>query len=451
LDFTAATTPFPTALEAPHAGVLKRILSLHMTTGNFSVPLTWMETDVLSASQSKQVARDIKAVGELNAMVEATGFHSLPVANQSGFETKVLGSISNATEVGSSNTVLITLNEKYGTIHNFRPGMVIDVVAGDRTDGGTLQDGIATDGTDRRNYDNSNVYVHVIIQDVDYINRQFTVVGVNNSTGAIEPWADDVTGTVLGSWGITTDNNEVNQYDYIVLRDCSVYTAGTRPMPSWGLEDWMKSSGQILGGSAADEALDLDTYSQFKSSVTAISGPLTEDVLNKYVGNYLDAYPGLGLDTIITTNGVTQKHLQQFGLYNNKNFYDRQGKSLNAKGGWSEVNYEFNGRILRWIVDPMCLKNRLYALQLSNGNIKRYVPPTITSGDAMISGASAGLNGEIQFLAPAGGHTGVFMVARTSSGAVLDILEAPFFQYNLIAPIMPNGVKLTDLTETSLT
>jgi hypothetical protein len=212
----------------------------------------------------------------------------------------------------------------------------------------------------------------------------------------------------------------------------------------------MKTSGTIMGGASNAEALDVDLYSQFRSLVQAVSGPLTDDVLNKYVGNYLDSYPGLSLDTIITTNGVTQKYLQQFGLYNNRKFYDSQGKSLNAKGGWSEVAYEFNGRMLRWIVDPMCAAGRLYCAKFQGGNIKRYQPPTI-SQSGPLGGVGAGTDGEVQFLAPVGGHTGVFMLARTSGGAVMDVLEAPFHQYNLIAPIDPRGVKLTGLTEVART
>lgn len=439
IDFVNASSPFPTALEAPHAGSLKRTLTLHMTTGNFSVPVTWMQSDALSASQIKQVARDIKAVGDLRAMVEASGFHSYQATSASGYIVKVLGMVNSVAEVGTSNTVTVTLLEQYGTIHNFRVGQVIEFWASAGTEASALQDGTATDGTDCRNYTPATAYyVHAIIQDVDYINRRFTMVGVNDNTGAIVAWAN-ATG-----WQGT---NGIAQYDYIVLKDCASYAdTGNRPMPTWGLEDWIKSSGYILGGSSGSEALDLDTYSQFKSNVTDISGPLTEDVLNKHVGNYLDAYPGLSLDTIITTNGVTQKFLQQYALNNNKYFYDRAGKSLNVQGGWAEVGYEFNGRVLRWIVDPMCLKERLYALKLQGGNVKRYVPPTISGGDERIAGG-AGTDGEVQFLAPIGGHTGVFMVARTSTGAALDILEAPFFQYCLIAPIDPRGIKLTNLTE----
>jgi len=445
LNFSSLSSPFPKAVEAPHAGTLKRQIPLHMTTGNFSVPLTWMQTDALDASQMKQVGMDIKAVGDLRAMVEATGFHSY-VASSASYEVKVLGVVNAVTEISSSNVVTVTLHEEYGTIHNFRVGMVVDFYNGGEGSAiGTFTGGTDTDGSDIRNYTQSDNYVHCVIQNVDYINRNFDVVGVDSSDGAIEAY-----GSTHGWTG--NESNPPQEWDYLVLRDCGTYSeTGTRPMPTWGLEDWIKSSGTILGGASAAQGLDLDEYSQFKSSVTAVNGPLTEDVLNKYVGNYLDAYPGMSLDTIITTNGVTQKHLQQYGLYNNRAFFDRTGKSLSVKGGWAEVGYEFNGRVLRWIVDPLCLKGRLYGLKLAGGNIKRYQPPSISSSKGMLGNSNAGTDGEIQFLAPLGGHTGVFMLARDSSAVALDILEAPFFQYNLIAPIMPNGLKLTGLTETALT
>lgn len=439
----APTTPFPTALEAPHAGSLKRELQLHMTTGNFSVPLTWMQADALSAAQIKQVARDIKGVGDLRAMIEATGFHSYPQENDATFDTKILGVISTMLE-GGSNEPVITLHEEYGTIHNFRVGMVIDIVAGTGSEGGDLQDGAVTDHSDRLNYTAAAQYVHVLIQDVDYIGRQLTVVGIGATAGAEITWSDS------NGWG-DTGADKPAEWDYIVLKDCSLYSTATRPMPTWGLEDWMKSSGYLMSGVSGSEALDLAKYSQFKSSVTAVNGPLTEDVLNKYVGNYLDAYPGLTVDTILTTNGVTQKHLQQYGLYNNRQFFDRTGKSLKVKGGWAEVQYEFNGRVLRWMVDPLCLKGRLYGVKFGGDNIRRYVPPTISSGNERLAGSNAGIDGEVQFLAPLGGHSGVFMVARDTNGAVLDVLEAPFYQFNLIAPIDPRGIKLTGLTETALT
>ena len=242
LNFSSLSSPFPTAVEAPHAGSLKRQLTLHMTTGNFSVPLTWMQADALSASQMKQIGMDIKAVGELRAMVEATGFHAY-TADSSSYKTKVLGVMATMEDAGS-DIVRCTLHEEYGTIHNFRVGMVIDVVNGGEGSAiGTFAATVATtDGSALRNYTSGAAYIHVVIQNVDYINRRFDCVGVDSGDGAIEAWADTT------GWQGT---NGAHEWDYFVLRDCGTYAeTGTRPMPTWGLEDWIISSGYMMGGTS---------------------------------------------------------------------------------------------------------------------------------------------------------------------------------------------------------
>jgi len=227
--------------------------------------------------------------------------------------------------------------------------------------------------------------------------------------------------------------------DWIVLRE---NVTASREMRTWGLEDWIKSSGQIMGGSASAEGLDLDTYSDFKSLVKDVSGPLTDTVMNGYIGGFLDAYPGASLDTIITTMGVTLKYLEQPTLYNNRMFYDRQGKSLDVKGGWDDVSFSFNGRSFNWLISPMCISGYLYACKFAGGNVKRYMPPAVGGADGRV--------GEVEFLAPMTGQSSVFMVGRASSGAPQALLEAPFWYYNLIAPVDPRGVKLTGLTEATM-
>jgi len=62
----------------------------------------------------------------------------------------------------------------------------------------------------------------------------------------------------------------------------------------------------------------------------------------------------------------------------------------------------------------------------------------------------ASMGQEIEFLAPLGGHGGVFMVAHASSGAPQELLESPFWYYCLIAPRDPRGVLLTGLTEATM-
>ncbi|GAI03774.1 unnamed protein product, partial [marine sediment metagenome] len=42
---------FPVAERAPHTATMKRTLTLHMITGNFNIPITWLQADALDATQ----------------------------------------------------------------------------------------------------------------------------------------------------------------------------------------------------------------------------------------------------------------------------------------------------------------------------------------------------------------------------------------------------------------
>ncbi len=233
--------------------------------------------------------------------------------------------------------------------------------------------------------------------------------------------------------------------DWIILRGCNV---ASREMRTFGLEDWIADSGTIMGGSGTignrkNPALDLDTFSQFKSQVVAVTGVLTDSVMNGYIGGFLDAYPGAELDCIITTMGVTLEYLKQPTLANSRLNYDRTGKALSVVGGWDEVDYNFNGRRMKWIISPMCITGTLYCIKLMGGNVKRYSPPKVGGADSRV--------GEVEFLAPLGGSNSIFKIAHGTSGQSQPLLEAPFWQYHLTAPEDVRSVKLTALTETTLT
>ena len=199
----------------------------------------------------------------------------------------------------------------------------------------------------------------------------------------------------------------------------------------------------VLGGAAGTSGLDLDLYSMFKSQVKAVSASLTDDIINGYIGGYLDAYPGETLDTIITTQGVQQQWLKQPSLSNNRQNYERTGKALSFRGGWSQISYEFGGRVFEWIMSPMCLSKTLYGMKFGGNNIQRYGPPRI-------GGSEGKMGPELEFLASLGGHSGVFMVSHSSTGRPQTLLEAPFWYYDLICPTDPRGLKFTGLTEATL-
>ena len=422
---------FPNAAESPHMGDIKRELVLQKVVGNFSIPVSWKQADLLNAAQIKKVGRDMKAVAKLKAIYEASSFFSHIATNASGNENQVLGRITSIAENSDfSNYVDITINETYGRISNFRQSMRIDIVT---TSTDTLQDGVATDGSDVRNYDTSGNYVHMIISAVDFLGKKITLRPVSSVDGTSPTFASGYgSNTVVGVAG-----------DWLAFSNTTRYVTSTRPQFSWGLNDWIKSSGTIMGGASQAAALDLGVYPQFKSQVVAVDGPLTDDIINGYIGGYLDAYPGETLDTVITTQGVQLKWLQQPGLYNNRQNYERTGKGLSFKGGWSSIAYCFAGRDYEWIMSPMCLSNTLYACKFAGDNIKRYSPPRL-------GGMEATMGQEIEFLNPLGGLSGVFSVSHSSGGAPQDLLEAPFWYYCLIAPVDPRGVKFTGLNEATM-
>lgn len=438
LDQTPATLTsglsiFPDATKSPHMGDIKRELVLHKVVGNFSIPAAWKQADLLNAAQIKKVARDMKAVAKLKAIYEASSFFSYSATNEASGVNQVLGRISAIEEVGSTEYFKITIDEEYGRIANFRQGMQIDLVDNISD---VLYEGTATNGSDVLNYEYGETdYVILLITGVDYLGKSITCKAINSVDGGQMDYDWQATGDAFQAAPIAND--------WIVVAHTS--RVSNRPQLSWGLNNWIKGSGYILGGSSGSAALDLATYPQFKSQVKDVSGPLTDDVINGYIGGYLDAYPGETLDTVITTQGVQLKWLQQPGLYNNRQNYERTGKALSFKGGWSKIEYEFGGRTYEWIMSPMCLSNTLYAMKFGGDNIQRFSPPRL-------GGMEASMGPEIEFLAPLGGHSGVFMIAHDSAGtaAPMDLLEAPFWYYNLIAPTDPRAVKLTGLTEATM-
>lgn len=438
---TAATNLaiFPEATEVPHTGEVKRTLVLNKVVGNYSVPASWKQLDMLNAAQLKKVARDLKAVAKAKLMYEATSFFSheaVATGGASGQVVQVLGRISAIAEHGTwTDYIVITLDEQYGRIANFVKGQRLDIVA---ASGATVQVGTATDGTDVRNYTHTGaVYVHLIVVDVDYLGKKITLRPVNSTTGALPNYGSGTSGDVFQAGQAGAAN------DWLVYAKTTRYTTATRPQYSWGLNNWVKASGTILGGATAASGLDVDLYSMFKSQVKAINASLTDDIINGYIGGYLDAYPGETLDTIITTQGVQQQWLKQPGLYNNRQNYERTGKALSFKGGWSSISYEFGGRVFEFDISPMCLSKTLYALKFGGNNILRYGPPRI-------GGTEAQMGPELEFLAPLGGLSGVFMIARSSTGAPTELLEAPFWYYDLLCPVDPRGIKMTGLSEATM-
>lgn len=428
---TAASdrAPYPRAADSAFAGNMLRQLVMHKITGNFPIPVTWLQADALDATNIKQIPRHIKSVAKSYAKMEAISFFAHSVADAGGFDVDVMGRISTITEVSTTNYVDIVLNKTYGTVHNFRPGDRLDIVAD--SGAGVIQTGVATNGTDVRNYAATNVYVELTVTAVAPLTNTVRVVGLNSSTGAVAAYS-------AGDWG---SGQAAATGDWIVLRKCSTYIAGTRPMLTWGINDWTKSSGTLMSSSASEVALNLTDYPDFASQVTAINGPFTEDVANMQVGKFAEAYPSVGLETIITTMGVQLKAIEQSAYNNNRFNYDRQGKTLNMALGWDKMTYSFGGKTFRFYVSPYCLANTMYIIKMGEGNYKRYSPPRITA-----VGGQQPVN-DLEFLGTLVTPNNIFMHVFDAAGDPQDYLQAPCWLHRLIVPVDVRGIKLTGVTE----
>lgn len=437
---TTLSTPFPAALTGAHAGVSKRTLALHMNTGNMAIPTAWMQYDKLSAAHIKQVGMDIKALGEQRALLEAVSFFS-----DRSYGSHVLGkcAISGCAAGASDYEAVITVTG--GRIGYFRPGMMVDLLA----DSSGPQYGAATDGTDVLNTSyNAGAYVPIVITAVDFLAKTITVAATDGTTKMTT-----ASGGIGGTGHVAVESNTAAFW--IVLGYTGQDTNQQYwPLVSWGLEDWIKSSGILFqtglnaGGvnlSNATLAATQPYQPQFKSQVVAVSAALTDTVLNSYVGGYIDAYGDAAPDTILTTWGVTLKYIQApnaSGL--DRMLFERTGKALSVHGGFSEVEFSFNGRNMKWMISSLCLPGYLYGLKFRDGNVKRYVPPRLGGSDDRIGS-------EVEFLAPVTGLNGIFMpMYEYTTAAPVAAVQMPFWQYRLIAPIDVRAIKLTGLTEATM-
>ena len=299
---------------------------------------------------------------------------------------KTIGTVGATVTDGATDDNEVTFNISAGRIRTFYPGMFVD-----------LWD--ATGVTQR----NSGVYT--VVHSVDYLNLTMTLVNV----GAATVYFD----------------SQVVATDIVTWRD-------SKSQGSSGLNDWLVNSGTLYGMALAD-------YPQLKSLIDTSVGELTEWELNRYVGSFDEAYGTLvDLDTIITTGGVTRNFVEQTGSYAR---YERQGSAASVEAGWSNFGYQYNGKHFDWLVSNNCASGHLYGVKLKGENIKRYIPPRVPS-----AGSQADMPADIQFFAESAGSTSIFLPTRVND-AVAEMVEAPFYMYEEIAPLYPQGIKLTGVTE----
>lgn len=415
-NYTMYDTPqtFQGVDEVTAPAFVQTELQLIEHRGNFYLPHQIMRADRLTASIGSVVAQHLKGVAELLALQEAAVWYSTGTTN---YELGDIGDTSATCANNAASTAAVDIDlsatNASGRVHRFRPGLMVDLY---------------------KSTQKLNVGWYAVIDNVDPLTEKITIKRADGEEFQVT--------TVLGG-GFTLATAGADD-SIIVLKDSLAVAPNS-------LESW------IADGSTVTSFLGLAVaqFGQFKSWRATISAALTESVLNKEVGRFLEAFPGKKLDTGLTTMGVLLGFIDNLDGYVNavdtnsgvsgRMRYDRNGQALDVDSGFEGFKYRFAGRPMEILTSTLAEKGSFYAGRIKNGGIVRYVPPAIPGAKT-----NSKFGTEVEFIAPlggAGGYQGIFKTAHAASGASTDMVEAPFLRQWNCMPLQPNFLKLDTITE----
>ena len=431
---------FPNPANTPHVASFIRQIFLKGHRGNYAVEAADLKVESLNAAVMEKWANDLKGLAKNIAQCEMTSFYVGDYIGVAPATTPVVtGGVATAyaTALGGGATANAAMKIYPATsrMAYYKTGMYVDIY-----DDSSL--------TNKRNVlTGTTTHVPLIVDVVDPIGD---ASGPYIIVTSIEGRALNATSVFYNDEAMihaTTDN-------YIVPRGGT----SSLKMGHYGLNDWVKASGTLFGDADVWDhsrntkatTMSLTDYPEFKSVVkTGLNAPLSEIVLNQYIGRFVEAYQSQ-LDKILTTQGVTLKMLEQPNSGTSRLNYDRTGKSLSVQFGFQPLTYEYEGRSLEWHTSPYVPNGELYAIKTSGGNIKRYVPPRLAPQAGLgAMGTMEGLSGEIEFIGSMV-HDTIFMPVLNTNAEVVEQFQAPFWQFSNIAPLDVRSVKISGITETDL-
>lgn len=392
-------------------GFVTRTISLVQGYGNFHVPLDLMRSDKLDASVGSMVAQIGKGAAKRQALSQVHAFWKL---GQIGSQVSSNNAIAvvipySGSSVTVTNSTPVEVKLTNGRIRSFFPGLILDFYLS--SDGSLL--GFST----------TNAIA--IVMRVNYLKKTIWVRRVSGGADFNITAADPVI-VMPADNGASATNNDI--------------TAASKTFSPSGLTDWIKAADGA--GANSVYGIVLDRYPQFSSIVdTSLSGALTSDILNKYIGGFSDAY-GSELDTILTTPGVILGFLENLDSGAQLLRYDTQGEALAVEAGFMPFGYVHDGKKYRIMTSPNCPTGIVYVLKFGDKNIQKLVPPKLDG-----TRADGRFESEVEFVAPVFGGNGIFMPAYTSTAQLADAVIAPYINIMEFVPKMVQGIKIGTFAE----
>ncbi len=260
---------------------------------------------------------------------------------------------------------------------------------------------------------------------------------------------DDLTGTVTIVAG--SDWGDLAADDYIVYANSGQTRAsggqsGATFTGIAGVNSWIKATGDLLGGEAGTNKIDVDEHPEFKSFCLDNVGVLTESKLRKYIRRFHAAKQKLGqtIDTLVASDGVWLSYeAQKIGQYQ----IDRTGNlsSLSSEGSEEGFAFTFEGRTYRGHTSNYVSKGEVYGWKTSGNNWKRYVPPEYAGLQKM---GEVDQHVPFRFVVPAltGGSSVKYPYMNAGSNLLTEAVQMPGMLRMQLIPDQAAGLKLGGVT-----
>lgn len=380
-------------------------LTLIKMKGNFFLPTELLKANGLPAIVVNTVAQNIKGVVQNLGLEEVKSFYTSSETTQQIAAVSTVSFTGGSPVAKSMATIVIT----GGRIQNFRTNMFVDIYD-------------STGATKR------NTGVRLMVTYVDRVKKTIKVA---------DPTGLNALDALAGGAIATTD---------LIVRNKS-YGKGLM-----GLDSWTKASGTIMG-------VSLDAIPDLKSFIAAVSGILTESVLNNAIGDYCEAY-GPKMLAGVTTHGALNKHRDDLVTFNTSQGMmqiQRQGAPLDRVTGFNAgdntggygIVHHYGGMTVPIYASAHQISGQLNIMQVGEGNIKRYSPARVRG-----MGSHEAFGSDVEFALAYENGGNIFgnvpvTVPGTSQIAASNMYWAPFYWYVNRMALNPQGIKLTGLTELS--
>lgn len=195
--------------------------------------------------------------------------------------------------------------------------------------------------------------------------------------------------------------------------------------------------------------LDVGVFTDLKSLVRGVSGPLTETVLLKYLSRYHHVKGHFNrINTLMSTEGVWASFFHDMLVMGASSpaRYERNGQALSVKGGVADnPSYQLFGQNFEFMTEGYMPAGSLYGVDTTDGNYKLVRPNPLRKigKHPMFPG--------IQFLAQMFGFDSLMMpynqVGGALGGAFTNMMQMPGQMPYEIMVERPGGIRLYGLTE----